>query len=431
MVGIYISIHSVALAVIHVVIYAVNEMTSSSARRQQLRQLDALLDAKTVSAAVVLGVAPIRTANNNKLGSSAIQSPQLYSASQSTDEPTLGPPRCRPLADKYESFAAGVSASDMYPLMSVTKFVLGMCVGALCDRGVIQLTADIGQWFPEYAGRTIDDLMRHRSGIDAKWTGGGGSADRLFQEARGRPVHPPGEFEYNNYGPVLVTMIIDRVYRPNDVVPAGSGSRAIHAELFRTLKINRYRWAHGRPIGAYGLHLRPLDLASIGEEFALSLCPSIAAPSEVRFVSREYALEAIRLGRLCEKFTRPTRDTSPSGSSVGATYVGHDGSNGQLLLIELMKLSSPAPLEAKLQRGTSREMGALESCQPRLIVAIGRTPQKGDYTRTTPEEFHVLMTNPSTAKRSRRAVDNDTLYNYLPVLYEHLSAPRSSTMNNN
>ena len=70
----------------------------------------------------------------------------------------------------YEFYDNGMGPDTPHIFMSVSKSVLGLVVGALVDRGVLDLDDLVARWIPEvgrtaYAGATLRDLLDMRVGI--------------------------------------------------------------------------------------------------------------------------------------------------------------------------------------------------------------------------------------------------------------------------
>ena len=71
----------------------------------------------------------------------------------------------------HESYANGMAAGTPHILMSVSKSMLGLLIGILVERGVIDLSRQVTDIIPEvkataYAGATVRDLLDMRAGID-------------------------------------------------------------------------------------------------------------------------------------------------------------------------------------------------------------------------------------------------------------------------
>lgn len=69
-----------------------------------------------------------------------------------------------------EEYFGEMAQSDRHLLMSVSKSVVSIVVGALVDRGLIDVSARVADYIPElhesgYGGATIRDLLDMRSGI--------------------------------------------------------------------------------------------------------------------------------------------------------------------------------------------------------------------------------------------------------------------------
>ncbi|MEB2343289.1 MAG: serine hydrolase [Deltaproteobacteria bacterium] len=153
--------------------------------------------------------------------------------------------------------------------MSITKSVLSLAVGVLVDAGKLDLDQPVSTWFPEWksgahAKITVRHLLSHTSGLSEPERTVELYRSRDFvAHALARPVErePGTEFHYSNEGANLVSAVIARV----------SGERAdrfVARTLFAPLGIGDFWWSldrAGNAHGLAGLHLRPRELARLGE----------------------------------------------------------------------------------------------------------------------------------------------------------------------
>lgn len=157
---------------------------------------------------------------------------------------------------------------------SCTKQVLGILIGTLVDRGLIESLDDqlgkylsIAQDYPSKSKITIRQLLTMQSGIgyhNDKHT------DLFLQKKVNNSlemvlnlpdVDKPGtHFNYNDGNAHLLSALIHDVTG----VPTDQWANEI---LFEPLGIKNYRWTRyidGTTLGAFGLELTPRDLGKIG-----------------------------------------------------------------------------------------------------------------------------------------------------------------------
>jgi CubicO group peptidase (beta-lactamase class C family) len=165
------------------------------------------------------------------------------------------------IAEKY--FGKGPQVG---PVMSATKSVVSLAVGALIDeKKIASLDVPVSTYFPEWgvgekAGVTLRHLLTMTSGLvdDPNFF----NAQDLLAFARAQPLaSPPGStYSYSNEGVMLFAGIVaDAAGMPID--------QYVKTHFFTPLGITDWFWA---PDGAGnvqtpgGLNLSPLDLARLG-----------------------------------------------------------------------------------------------------------------------------------------------------------------------
>jgi CubicO group peptidase (beta-lactamase class C family) len=175
-----------------------------------------------------------------------------------------------------EEYFHGFRRDDLHETQSVTKSVTSLVVGIARDQGAIgDLATTVLEWFPEFAATaqpgwekvTLEHLLTMTAGLDWEprevlqaWPGG----PTLFAEIFGRRVvHEPGSrWLYNGADIGLLGGIVRRA--------TGMQVDELAAQtLFGPLGITTWDWERGKRDGypslAGALHLRPLDMARIGQ----------------------------------------------------------------------------------------------------------------------------------------------------------------------
>ena len=209
-----------------------------------------------------------------------------------------------------EEYFHGYSREDLHELQSVTKSVTSLLVGIARDRGEIgDLDEPVLKFFPEYAAAagagwekvTLRHLLTMTAGLDwdrREAIRGPPTGPALFELALGRPVvHEPGtRFLYNNHDVNLLAGVLRRA--------TGMQADEFAARvLFAPLGITAWDWELGRtegyPAMSGTLHLRPLDMAKIGQ---LVLDRGLWRGEQV--VSEEWIAESTRIavGRQAERY---------------------------------------------------------------------------------------------------------------------------------
>lgn len=159
---------------------------------------------------------------------------------------------------------------------SVTKSVTSLLVGQAIERGVLQdIRTPLGDLLPresigtgELAGATIEDLLTMRSGID--WANSRHSGQLVLENPkdtvafiaeRPMPNEPGVHAEYKDADPHLLGAALR--------AQTGQSLQSLATDwLARPLGIDELRWdaaADGVGYGAWGVWIRPRDLAKIGE----------------------------------------------------------------------------------------------------------------------------------------------------------------------
>lgn len=180
----------------------------------------------------------------------------------------------------YERYFNGWDSDSIFTSFSVAKAFVSTLVGIAIDRGLIRSVTDtITRYLPELTRRdprfnriTIRDLLRMASGLryvedqepyDNRWTYLPPDLRRAALE-RSTIVEEPGtRWLYNNYNPLLIGMILERVshqtitgllqrwiWDPVGMQYGGSWSIDSHAHGFEKMES--------------GINARPLDFAKLG-----------------------------------------------------------------------------------------------------------------------------------------------------------------------
>ena len=180
----------------------------------------------------------------------------------------------------YERYFNGWGPDSIFTSFSVAKAFVSTLVGIAIDRGLIRSVGDtVTRYLPELARRdprlgriTVRDLLRMASGLryvedrepyDNRWTYLPPDLRRAALE-RSTVVEEPGtRWLYNNYNPLLIGMILERVSHRTVTAllqdwiwtPLGmerGGSWSIDSR------------AHGFEKMESGINARPLDFAKLG-----------------------------------------------------------------------------------------------------------------------------------------------------------------------
>lgn len=209
-----------------------------------------------------------------------------------------------------EEYFHGYSRNDLHEIQSATKSVSSLLVGIALDRGEIEsLDEPVLGFFPDYAeiaqpgweAVTLRHLLTMTAGLDwdlREVNQGHGAGPEIFRKVFSRRVvHEPGSrWLYNGAEINLLTGVIHRA--------TGMHLDEFAARhLFAPLEITEWDWetgkAEGYPSLAGTLHLRPLDMARIGQLvldrgrwqgeqvvseawIAESTAPTISTPREVQ-----------------------------------------------------------------------------------------------------------------------------------------------------
>lgn len=175
--------------------------------------------------------------------------------------------------------------NTIHPLLSVSKTITALLLGAAIDRGVIESEkARVFDFFPEHtpnndfkASITLENILTHTSGLEWHEIGidyanpenshfAMENSDDWPAFVLSRPLaHPPGEvFEYNTGAFHLFSVILERAFgSPMD--------KLAEQVLFQPLGIRESSWTRdpaGRPCSAGsggGLSLTPRSLMKLGQ----------------------------------------------------------------------------------------------------------------------------------------------------------------------
>ncbi len=187
-----------------------------------------------------------------------------------------------------EWYAGDVTRDHNHNVYSITKTVVSCLAGAAVDRGIIESTSmTLGSIFPrskgvasdpEKAGVRLVDLMTMRSGFPvSRANKPAGSERELFDRIDGMPdrrefmlddLPMAGEsgaaFAYNNIDPALVLASVEELSRKKAMDFANE-------VLFEPLGFENAEWKfadrRGHVPGGYGVRLRAIDLARLGQLF--------------------------------------------------------------------------------------------------------------------------------------------------------------------
>ena len=171
-------------------------------------------------------------------------------------------------------YVAGFGEDRVQFIYSVTKAVTGLAAGRLFTEGKwTDIDVPIRKFLPELAqdpkgAVTLRQLMSHTSGIrDARDENGHtlkswNMAKDWLAAAIERPMEsaPGTVYQYNNQGPALVALAIERT-------TGERLDRFVGRTIFRPLCIDKYKWMTdraGHAAGYTGLSISAMDLAKLG-----------------------------------------------------------------------------------------------------------------------------------------------------------------------
>ena len=167
--------------------------------------------------------------------------------------------------------------SNLHPIWSCTKQVVGILTGMAVDKGLISIDKTISDYLPqvskhpEKSGITIENLLTMKSGINYSNDGYNGGDGKLAREVPansldyilGLDMHatPGTVHRYKNSDPHLLTAIIqERV---------GKTTRDWAKEvLFDKIGIHNLEWRtykDGITLGAFGILTTPREMGKIGQ----------------------------------------------------------------------------------------------------------------------------------------------------------------------
>ncbi|MFO0756573.1 MAG: serine hydrolase domain-containing protein [Byssovorax sp.] len=160
-------------------------------------------------------------------------------------------------------------AERPFELMSVTKSVVSLVIGQLVDEKLVRLDQPMTDFIPAWKGTpkaaiTLRHILAHTSGLDDKPTTEDiyASDDFVKFAIDAELKHPPGErFSYSNRASNLLAA----------VVKSASGTaldERARARLFEPIGVRPGPWSTDKAGNVQvmaGLHLRPVDLARLGQ----------------------------------------------------------------------------------------------------------------------------------------------------------------------
>ncbi|MFC1485596.1 serine hydrolase domain-containing protein [Candidatus Latescibacterota bacterium] len=160
-------------------------------------------------------------------------------------------------------------------LQSATKSITSLLIGIALDKGYIEsVDQTIYEFLPEYFGNdtekreiTIHHVLTMETGLDFDndsqtlklYNSKGSSLDFVLR--RGLLFSPGTDWYYGDGNPQLISGIITKTTGMTEEVFA-------RKYLFEPLNITDYQWekhSDGLTFGAFGLWLRPRDIAKIGK----------------------------------------------------------------------------------------------------------------------------------------------------------------------
>ncbi|MEM1444274.1 MAG: serine hydrolase, partial [Verrucomicrobiota bacterium] len=180
-----------------------------------------------------------------------------------------------------EWYAGDVDPKMNHNVFSITKSVVSTIAGkVLVEESSHHVDVTVGEVLDfdgEFENITLENLLTMRSGLPqsrANLSSGparelfdriAAAPDRLADIASLEPIHPVGNvFSYSNIEPQLVSAMIEQVSNDRIVDVA---TRV----LFQPLGFKGAQWVSadqaGRLPGGYGLRLRPIDMAKLGQLF--------------------------------------------------------------------------------------------------------------------------------------------------------------------
>lgn len=175
-----------------------------------------------------------------------------------------------------EEYFHGYIREDLHEMQSATKSVASLLIGIALDKGLIEsLDEPVLTFFPEYAGAaspgwqkvTLRHLLTMTAGVDwdrREVNRGHPTGPELFRKVFSRQVvnEPGTRWLYNGAD---VNLLAGVIYQATGLHADGFAAR----HLFEPLGIAAWDWQEGKSEGfpsmAGTLHLRPLDMAKIGQ----------------------------------------------------------------------------------------------------------------------------------------------------------------------
>ena len=162
---------------------------------------------------------------------------------------------------------------------SVAKAFVVTGIGMLYDKGMLtpesRLLDIMGDEMPEnmhpdFAGLTIDMLLRHRPGfpagmLDIDWIDSNNFGEDFLEYVfREKPVYTPGEgYAYSDAAYYVLARVCERL-------TGETLDNYLWHELFRPLAYKEAAWSHcpkGHVMGATGLYIYAADMAKLGQVY--------------------------------------------------------------------------------------------------------------------------------------------------------------------
>lgn len=194
-----------------------------------------------------------------------------------------------------EASRMGYSTSTAHLSHSMTKSVIGMAVGLLCDDGLLEVNTPIAPIFPElepkderFGSITVEHLLTMSSGIsfselgsvtETEWTKAYFESPMSFDAGSG--------FLYNSMNSYILARICDRILLQKRGI---SLTEFLRTRLFEPLGIRNYLWEkgpEGTEKGGWGLYMSLESWAKLG-----AMMLNYGVYSGRRILSREWVIES-------------------------------------------------------------------------------------------------------------------------------------------
>jgi CubicO group peptidase (beta-lactamase class C family) len=167
--------------------------------------------------------------------------------------------------------------TNLHPIWSATKQVIGILTGVAIDKGMISITNSISEYLPQISKHpekseiTIENLLMMKSGINYNNDGYFGEDAKLAREepsnsldfVLGLGMHssPGTSYRYKNSDPHLLSAIIQEM--------AGKTTRDWAKEVFfDKIGMMRLEWRtykDGITFGSFGILTTPREMGKIGQ----------------------------------------------------------------------------------------------------------------------------------------------------------------------